>query len=469
MPNGGGGRGGGGVKRDGPKKGLIINEGGGEQGNGLKKGPWTESEDAILREYVMRNGEGNWNGVRRKTGLMRCGKSCRLRWANHLKPDLKKVPFSPEEEYIIMDLHSKLGNKWARMASELPGRTDNEIKNFWNTRMKRRNRAGFPKNNNDGTSQDGFALAPRQIKPLKISSFGSLVLSSSDPRTQNFNPIPVNLSTPTNSVFQIQQINPPHFYTNQIQNQSHQLKFLHPVSFFGATNPTWFDPNLSFEAAPSLIQYGQNDMSYTSMMMGAIAEPEGLPSIQIASDHPTNTLPSPPMSSKANGVDCGSDSFSYNINGYEIETTSGLLDALVQESQTKYSRKTESSSAGLGEGDKPVVVIDDENEDDDREAPNKRFKLASTGDAVQVSSGNDNGLLQQWNNMSASQSQSTIGGMERSEEMMEEMNSMAEDLMSLLSDIPTPMPLPEWYRTSSQEHNHMEGHVEEDMTCNKGL
>nr|GME04125.1 transcription factor GAMYB-like [Ipomoea batatas] len=110
----------------------------------LKKGPWTSAEDAILMEYVTRHGEGNWNAVQKHTGLARCGKSCRLRWANHLKPDLKKGAFTPEEEHRIIELHAKMGNKWARMAAELPGRTDNEIKNYWNTRIKRRQRAGLP-------------------------------------------------------------------------------------------------------------------------------------------------------------------------------------------------------------------------------------------------------------------------------------------------------------------------------------
>ncbi|KAJ9542928.1 hypothetical protein OSB04_029434 [Centaurea solstitialis] len=86
------------------------------------------------------------NGALKKEalGLSRCGKSCRLRWANHLRPDLKKGAFTPEEERRIIELHAKMGNKWARMAVELPGRTDNEIKNFWNTRTKRRQRAGLP-------------------------------------------------------------------------------------------------------------------------------------------------------------------------------------------------------------------------------------------------------------------------------------------------------------------------------------
>ncbi|XP_022890722.1 transcription factor GAMYB-like isoform X2 [Olea europaea var. sylvestris] len=110
----------------------------------LKKGPWTSAEDAILVQYVTRHGEGNWNAVQKHSGLARCGKSCRLRWANHLRPDLKKGAFTPEEERHIIELHAKMGNKWARMAAELPGRTDNEIKNYWNTRIKRRQRAGLP-------------------------------------------------------------------------------------------------------------------------------------------------------------------------------------------------------------------------------------------------------------------------------------------------------------------------------------
>ncbi|KAG8363746.1 hypothetical protein BUALT_Bualt19G0054300 [Buddleja alternifolia] len=110
----------------------------------LKKGPWTSAEDAILVDYVKKHGEGNWNAVQKHSGLSRCGKSCHLRWANHLRPNLKKGAFTSEEEQLIIELHAKMGNKWARMAAHLPGRTDNEIKNYWNTRVKRRQRAGLP-------------------------------------------------------------------------------------------------------------------------------------------------------------------------------------------------------------------------------------------------------------------------------------------------------------------------------------
>ncbi|KAK4285278.1 hypothetical protein QN277_002003 [Acacia crassicarpa] len=118
--------------------------GGSASGVILKKGPWTSAEDGILVEYVKQHGEGNWNAVQKHSGLSRCGKSCRLRWANHLRPNLKKGAFTAEEEWLIAELHAKIGNKWARMAAHLPGRTDNEIKNYWNTRIKRHQRAGLP-------------------------------------------------------------------------------------------------------------------------------------------------------------------------------------------------------------------------------------------------------------------------------------------------------------------------------------
>ncbi|XP_040380052.1 transcription factor GAMYB-like isoform X1 [Oryza brachyantha] len=103
----------------------------------FKKGPWTPSEDAILEAYVKKNGQRNWKKLQNDTGLLRCGKSCRLRWMNHLRPTLKKGAFTKEEENKIIRLHYKLGNKWAQMATCLPGRTDNEIKNYWNTRRKK--------------------------------------------------------------------------------------------------------------------------------------------------------------------------------------------------------------------------------------------------------------------------------------------------------------------------------------------
>ncbi|KAJ9707211.1 hypothetical protein PVL29_002281 [Vitis rotundifolia] len=104
----------------------------------LKKGPWTPEEDQKLVDYIKRHGHGSWRALPKLAGLNRCGKSCRLRWTNYLRPDIKRGKFSEEEERIIIKLHSVLGNKWSRIAVHLPGRTDNEIKNFWNTHVKKK-------------------------------------------------------------------------------------------------------------------------------------------------------------------------------------------------------------------------------------------------------------------------------------------------------------------------------------------
>lgn len=106
--------------------------------NGLKKGPWTPEEDQKLFDYIQKHGYGNWRVLPKNAGLQRCGKSCRLRWTNYLRPDIKRGRFTLEEEETIIQLHSILGNKWSAIASRLPGRTDNEIKNYWNTHIRKR-------------------------------------------------------------------------------------------------------------------------------------------------------------------------------------------------------------------------------------------------------------------------------------------------------------------------------------------
>nr|QMP81304.1 R2R3-MYB transcriptional repressor [Ipomoea batatas]GME05711.1 myb-related protein 330-like [Ipomoea batatas] len=102
------------------------------------KGAWTKEEDQRLINYIRSHGEGCWRSLPKAAGLLRCGKSCRLRWINYLRPDLKRGNFTEEEDDLIIKLHSLLGNKWSLIAARLPGRTDNEIKNYWNTHIKRK-------------------------------------------------------------------------------------------------------------------------------------------------------------------------------------------------------------------------------------------------------------------------------------------------------------------------------------------
>uniref|UniRef100_A0ACD5ZKH1 Uncharacterized protein n=1 Tax=Avena sativa TaxID=4498 RepID=A0ACD5ZKH1_AVESA len=109
---------------------------------GLKRGRWTREEDGILARYIKEHGEGAWRSLPKNAGLLRCGKSCRLRWINYLRADLKRGNISEEEEGMIIKLHATLGNRWSLIAGHLPGRTDNEIKNHWNSHLSKRPREG---------------------------------------------------------------------------------------------------------------------------------------------------------------------------------------------------------------------------------------------------------------------------------------------------------------------------------------
>ncbi|XP_039132473.1 transcription factor MYB60-like [Dioscorea cayenensis subsp. rotundata] len=146
---------------------------------GIKKGPWTPEEDIILVSYIQDHGPGNWRSVPINTGLMRCSKSCRLRWTNYLRPGIKRGNFTPHEEGMIIHLQSLLGNRWAAIASYLPQRTDNDIKNYWNTHLKKKLKKYHQTTENFGNCHDLMTTSNSSIFPT-YSQTSSTYASSTE-------------------------------------------------------------------------------------------------------------------------------------------------------------------------------------------------------------------------------------------------------------------------------------------------
>ncbi|KAJ8763130.1 hypothetical protein K2173_025515 [Erythroxylum novogranatense] len=145
---------------------------------GIKRGPWTREEDELLANFIKKEGEGRWRTVPKRAGLLRCGKSCRLRWVNYLRPCVKRGRIDPDEEDLILRLHRLLGNRWSLIAGRIPGRTDNEIKNYWNTHLSKKL-----------ISQ---GIDPRTHKPLNLNSSCTQVAhdpnQTSNPTSQSEEP-----------------------------------------------------------------------------------------------------------------------------------------------------------------------------------------------------------------------------------------------------------------------------------------
>ncbi|CAN8251486.1 unnamed protein product [Cochlearia groenlandica] len=140
----------------------------------VKKGPWSPEEDSKLKDYIENSGTGgNWIALPQKIGLRRCGKSCRLRWLNYLRPNIKHGGFSEEEDNIICNLYVTIGSRWSIIAAQLPGRTDNDIKNYWNTRLKKKLFNKQRKEFQEARIKQEMAMMKRQQGQLGQNNYGT--------------------------------------------------------------------------------------------------------------------------------------------------------------------------------------------------------------------------------------------------------------------------------------------------------
>ncbi|XVF62397.1 hypothetical protein PTKIN_Ptkin09bG0004300 [Pterospermum kingtungense] len=146
----------------------------------LRRGPWTVEEDFKLINYIATHGEGRWNSLARCAGLKRTGKSCRLRWLNYLRPDVRRGNITLEEQLMILELHSRWGNRWSKIAQHLPGRTDNEIKNYWRTRVqKHAKQLKCDVNSKQFKDTMRYLWMPRLVERIQAAAGGGTATSTS--------------------------------------------------------------------------------------------------------------------------------------------------------------------------------------------------------------------------------------------------------------------------------------------------
>ncbi|XP_042477868.1 transcription factor MYB101-like [Macadamia integrifolia] len=450
--SGGAGGGGGGAT------GAAGGGGSSSASGSLKKGPWTAAEDAILMEYVKKHGEGNWNAVQKNAGLSRCGKSCRLRWANHLRPNLKKGTFSPEEERLILELHSKLGNKWARMAAQLPGRTDNEIKNYWNTRVKRRQRAGMPLYPQDIQKQaSAFHLNQNnQTRPSPSPPPTHHLSAPQQHHKPNFSS-PLTLIDPVNFPVTTSPLlahHPPPFlptpfYRFKAFRDNNSEGFSLP---FSATPPQSHPPSPlfgqspQFPLSPSLqLNSGNFDFNPPPPILGNLFETDSGSPFSMKLELPSSQQPQPADTATA----ASGTANEYKLTSPLGQSNSGLLDALLGESHALMG-SDDSRRDGLLEekcGLDGLVSVSD--------APPSGLVFCESAATPPLAS------ARRWDDSSSAHSSAGLKVKKEKEEIYES-NSVDEDLRSLFDIMPSAMSVSEWYSDSGELSNGQSSGVTDD-------
>ncbi|XP_038725081.1 transcription factor MYB39-like [Tripterygium wilfordii] len=278
----------------------------------LKKGPWTPEEDQKLVEYINRNGHENWKSIPKQAGLNRCGKSCRLRWINYLRSDIKRGHFTEDEERVIIKLHSVLGNKWSRIASHLPGRTDNEIKNFWNTQIKKKLlQMGIDPNTHKPRTDINHLLNLSQLlsaaqfsNPMSIIPWESNDQLAQIQLLQNL----LQLMNPSTSLLSSGPQNPN--LLNMIASSistSHEGLLNNPISVTpqAVPNESQFDIGEYFEGGSGLNDLETNHKSFGSTSFDVKAENNRIPALVEASpvENKSSSTPTSHLSAAASPAD----------------------------------------------------------------------------------------------------------------------------------------------------------------------
>ncbi|KAB2613846.1 transcription factor MYB34 [Pyrus ussuriensis x Pyrus communis] len=338
---------------------------------GLKKGPWTPEEDQKLLAYIEEHGHGSWRALPTKAGLQRCGKSCRLRWTNYLRPDIKRGKFSLQEEQTIIQLHALLGNRWSAIATHLPKRTDNEIKNYWNTHLKKRlAKMGIdpvthkPKKDNllssaDGQSKNASNLShmaqwesarleaeARLVRESKLRSHSSSLLhqlTTTNPNTY----VPVNSSSSgsTSAQLQLKWPSSKHSHNNvDLESPTSTLTYnSDPINFNNASSSAMGAAIMQ----PAMIEFVGSSGSSETKEEGGDNEQDwkshlSFTPLGLVHDHHQNIT----MSMEAAGA--------WTANDHQVGNVAGDMEAADQEGFTNLLLNNSDEVQSLSDGDRGV-------------------------------------------------------------------------------------------------------------------